>query len=87
MPIYGNIRKFKFDLILTEERVFEPLSNDLINLVKKSLLEIIEEVFPLNWQIDTAIYMNKNIQKYVVEPPLITSEPSTAENSDIQFWK
>lgn len=47
--------------------------------------KIIEEVFPLNWQIDTAIYMNKNIQKYVVEPPLITSEPSTAENSDIQF--
>ena len=45
MPIYGNIRKFKFDLILTEERVFEPLSNDLINLVKKNLLEITEDVF------------------------------------------
>ena len=45
MPLYGNIRKFKFDLALTEERVFEPLSNDLINIVKKSLLEIIEEVF------------------------------------------
>ena len=45
MSIYGNIRKFKFDLALTEERVFEPLSNDLINIAKKSLLEIIEEVF------------------------------------------
>tara|TARA_Y100000389_G_C17415214_1_gene493279 strand:+ start:800 stop:1486 length:687 start_codon:yes stop_codon:yes gene_type:complete len=55
-------------------------------LIKPSACKkIIEEVFPLNWQIDTAIYMNKNIQKYVVEPPLITSEPSTAENSDIQF--
>ena len=45
MPIYGNIRKFKFDLILTEEKVFEPLSNDLINLVKKNLLEITEDAF------------------------------------------
>jgi len=55
-------------------------------LIKPSACKkIIEEVFPLNWQIDTAIYMNKNIKKYVVEPPLITSEPSTAENSDIQF--
>ena len=47
--------------------------------------KIIEEVFPLNWQIDTAIYVNENIKRYVVEPQLITSEPSNPTNSDIQY--
>ena len=45
MPISGNIRKFKFDLTLANERVFEPLTNDLISLTKKSLLEVVDRVF------------------------------------------
>ena len=45
MPISGNIRKFKFDLTLSDDRVFEPLSDDLLRLTKKSLLEVVERVF------------------------------------------
>jgi hypothetical protein len=45
MPVSGNIRKFKFDLSLSEDKAFEPLSNDLLRLAKKNLLDVIEKVF------------------------------------------
>ena len=45
MPISGNIRKFKFDLTLAKNNVFDPLCDDLISLAKNSLLEVVERVF------------------------------------------
>jgi hypothetical protein len=45
MSISGNIRKFKFDLSLSDKKEFEPLGNDLLALAKTSLLEVVENVF------------------------------------------
>lgn len=45
MPISGNIRKFKFDLTLSEEKVFESLADDLISMTKENFLNSIQKVF------------------------------------------
>ena len=45
MPISGNIRKFKFDLTLYEEKVFESLADDLISMTKENFLNSIQKVF------------------------------------------
>ena len=45
MPISGNIRKFKFDLTLSEEKVFESLGDDLISMTKESFLNSIQKAF------------------------------------------
>ena len=44
MPKSGNIRKFVFDLSLTNNKVFDHLSDELISLTKKRLLEVLEKV-------------------------------------------
>ena len=44
MPISGNIRKFVFDLSLSNDKVFDHLSDELISLTKKRLLEVLEKV-------------------------------------------
>ncbi|MDC0387075.1 contractile injection system tape measure protein, partial [Flavobacteriaceae bacterium] len=44
MPISGNIRKFVFDLSLSNDKVFDHLSDELIILTKKRLLEVLEMV-------------------------------------------
>ena len=44
MPVNGNIRKFRFDLSLNDEQIFEPLGDKLIELTKTKLIRILEEV-------------------------------------------
>ena len=44
MPVNGNIRKFRYDLSLNDEQIFEPLGDKLIELTKTKLIRILEEV-------------------------------------------
>ena len=45
MPVSGNIRKFSFDLSLSDDKIFEPLGNELLSLAKNKLIQILEDVF------------------------------------------
>ena len=45
MPKSGNIRKFVFDLSLTNNKVFDHMSDELLSLAKKRLLDVLEKVF------------------------------------------
>jgi GR25 family glycosyltransferase involved in LPS biosynthesis len=53
-------------------------------LSSKNCNKIIKSIYPLDWQIDTALYMATNINRYIVFPELITSPSSTNDNTDIQ---
>ena len=45
--------------------------------------KILDEMYPLRWQIDTELYMT-NLNRYIVNTPLLSSPPSDLTNSDIQ---
>jgi GR25 family glycosyltransferase involved in LPS biosynthesis len=71
-PITENIAKISGQINGTQAWIINPIS-------AKKLLEL----FPLNYQIDTCIYMNKNLIKYSLISPAITRSSS---NSDIQTY-
>jgi GR25 family glycosyltransferase involved in LPS biosynthesis len=51
----------------------------------KNKQKILNEMYPLNWQIDTALYMSPNLNRYILFPPMVTSPPSHENSSDIQY--
>ena len=44
MPLNGNIRKFRYDLFLNDKQIFDSLGDNLIDLTKRKLVKIVEDV-------------------------------------------
>ena len=53
---------------------------------RSSLVEFSKHLFPVDWQLDTALRdAYRRTKAYITRHPLMLSEHSTPENSDIQI--
>ena len=61
MPLNGNIRKFRYDLFLNDKQIFDSLGDNLIDLTKRKLVKIVEDV------IEKKDYKNLIIDKIEID--------------------